>query len=214
MTGWPAALPGLGAGAAVLYLAFWCWAGPSAVKSAVKTLSVGALALAAWIAGAPGLLVAALAFGALGDFCLSRPGERAFLAGLIAFVLAHLAYVPLFLGVPGGSLAALASWRGVALVAFALFALWLARRLWSASGDLRVPVMGYVAIIMCMVGAALGAPRPLLWLGAGLFALSDSVLAAEMFLLSDDHPARRWTPYAIWACYWTAQALFLWAFLP
>ena len=44
------------------------------------------------------------------------------------------------------------------------------------------------------------------------FILSDIVLATESFVLRDDHPARRWTPYAVWPLYWGAQAGFWAAF--
>jgi hypothetical protein len=41
---------------------------------------------------------------------------------------------------------------------------------------------------------------------------SDRVLAAETFVLAQDHPLRRITPYAVWPLYWGAQAGFLAAF--
>lgn len=208
-------LAGFGAAAAVLYLLAFCWAGASTVKSLVKTAAVGALALAAWIAGAPVLLALALTLGALGDFFLSREGARAFLAGLVAFAAAHLAFVPLFLTTDGWSAAHYASWRGAAVIAFGLFAVWLARRLLPRTGDLKPAVAVYVAIIYAMVATALGLPQAmhLAIFAAGLFALSDTVLSAELFILDEDHPARRWTPYVIWATYWSAQALFLYVWL-
>lgn len=206
-------LAGAGAVSAVLYLLAFCWAGPSAVKSVVKTVSVGALAAVAWLAGAPWLLALALTLGALGDFFLSRDGDRAFLAGLVAFALAHLAYVPLFLTTPGFDIRAYAGWRGALVVLFTLYAVWLARKLWRGAGDLRGAVMVYIAIILAMVAASLGLPLPIVWAAAGLFALSDTILSAQFFLMREDHPLRTWTSYAIWATYWPAQALFLFAYL-
>ncbi|MFM2356647.1 MAG: hypothetical protein RLZZ528_2383, partial [Pseudomonadota bacterium] len=54
----------------------------SAVRAAVKTVPVAALAAAGAASGAPGLIVAGLALGAAGDLFLALRGERAFLAGM------------------------------------------------------------------------------------------------------------------------------------
>jgi uncharacterized membrane protein YhhN len=44
------------------------------------------------------------------------------------------------------------------------------------------------------------------------FMASDITLAFETFVLAEDHPARRATPYMVWPLYWGAQAAFLLAF--
>ncbi|HHL22192.1 MAG TPA: lysoplasmalogenase, partial [Aliiroseovarius sp.] len=89
------ALLAAGLVAALVYLV-WVGRGASAGRSVLKTVPLAAFALWAWLADAPGLLVVALVLSALGDLALSRPGERAFLAGLVAFAFAHVAYVVLF----------------------------------------------------------------------------------------------------------------------
>ena len=200
---------GIGAAAALAYLAL-CRAGPSPGRSLVKTTAVGALALAAWLWSAPGLLVLALALGALGDLALSRPGERAFLAGLGAFLLAHVLYALLMLEGPRASpgparLAAMALLAGLALG--------LGWRLFRAAGALRWPVAAYVAVIAAMGLVALGSALPLAVAGALLFVASDAVLGVETFLLPPEAPARRWTGPLLWALYWSAQACLLAAFV-
>ena len=72
----------------------WCvLSPPSEPAMLTKTAAVAALALAGRLGGVPTLIVAGLALGACADFCLSRPGKVAFLAGMGAFGLGHLAYV-------------------------------------------------------------------------------------------------------------------------
>lgn len=196
---------------AVLALWFglaYCYRGPSWPKSVIKTASVAGLSLAAFWAGAPPMLGLALGLGALGDFCLSRAGKPAFLAGLVAFALAHLAYAVLLH--QSGAVAALTPAVGLML----LLAAGMGLVLFAHAGPLRWPVVGYVAIIAGMAVLALGLP-PVLWLGvvaALCFVLSDAVLGLELFVLGPAHPLRRVTPFVVWGAYWTAQLLFLLAF--
>lgn len=86
---------------------------PSWTRSLHKALALAFFALAAWLAGAPALLVVALGLSVIGDFTLSRPGARAFLAGMLAFTLVHVAYIalmlPLWSRLSAGATAALAA---------------------------------------------------------------------------------------------------------
>ncbi|MDK3016121.1 lysoplasmalogenase family protein [Pseudodonghicola flavimaris] len=192
---------------------------PNALRSAIKTLAVAPLALLAALSGAPALLILALTLCTLGDLALSRPGDRAFLLGGLAFAAGHLSYVALFLGHPAAAPALLAQpERVAALIALAALGLGLAAILLPRAGGLRALVAVYIPVILTMTAAALSLPgdgRLTLVLPAALaFLLSDTILAAEVFLMSPDHPGRRWAPYAIWPLYWAAQAGFLAAFLP
>lgn len=209
----------LAASMALLYLLFFCHRGPSGVKTAVKTLSVAALALAALSGGGPLWLIVALALCALGDLLLSRPGERAFLTGVGAFALGHLAYVALFLSTPGAGMFRLSFGPypfGIAILC--LYGVAMMAALYRRAGDLRFAVMGYVPIILGMGVAAMTVPAlgPLAWVlpAALLFMLSDSVLASELFLLPEGHPARRFTPFLVWGAYWLAQLGFTLAYMP
>lgn len=87
----PVLLP-IAAAAALAYAVLRHRPEGDALRSLVKTASVACLALAALAAGAPPAIAAGLALGALGDWFLSRPGDRAFLAGMAAFGAGHLAY--------------------------------------------------------------------------------------------------------------------------
>lgn len=204
------------AGAIAATLAYWPLVRrpPSVWRSVLKTLSVACLAAVAGQAGQP-VLALALAFCALGDLMLSRAGEAAFMAGVGAFALGHLAYLALFLVQPlsdPGLLLALPQVAGLAVLA--LLGAAMARLILPRAGNLRIPVALYIPIILAMGLAALTLGQPLVVLAAALFILSDSVLALETFVIPQDNPAHRWLGPAVWPLYWGAQALFVIALIP
>jgi uncharacterized membrane protein YhhN len=148
--------------------------------------SAGCLALAG-AAGADGPLgaglVLALAASFVGDLALLSADRRWFLAGLGAFLLAHLAYLWTFLQLPAsGPRAAVAA---CALVPFAAgVATWLRPHV---PDRMRVPVAAYVVAICAMTGAAVAAsagpwPAPLLPVAAGSFVFSDLCVARQRFV--------------------------------
>ncbi|MFS4439251.1 lysoplasmalogenase family protein [Paracoccaceae bacterium GXU_MW_L88] len=187
--------------AALLFGLRYAVAGPSAAKSMVKTVSTAGLALAGVLADAPPLIVAGLAFGALGDLALSRPGERAFLAGMAAFALGHLFYAVEMINLS----------RGVAIApAAALLLLAASTEFWLAphTGTVRWPVRLYVAVITLMGLAALTLPLGPMQIGAALFILSDLLLALHLFVITEGASHRR-LALALWPAYWLGQALIL-----
>lgn len=149
------------------------------------------LCMALWVALLPGrdryhlAIVAGLLFSALGDVLLALD-ESAFVFGLLAFLVAHLAYVVAFLA----DCRRLAPWRaaityGYGAVAFGVLA--TAGEL----GAMQIPVALYVVVISTMLWRAAarqgapGVPRrsgQLGLIGAILFAASDSVLAFNLFV--------------------------------
>lgn len=195
---------------AFLYFFIYCVRPVSLLKSCIKTASVLALSLAAYWAHAPGALVAALALSALGDWLLSRGSEGAFLAGVGAFAAAHLAYVWLMMAVRGFEF--VLGWPAVVLLGLGAVMVVVMFRF---AGALRWPVLGYVAVILLMGVTAFGLPQDyaLELIAALVFVASDTVLAFELFVLPKDSPVRAATPYLVWGLYWTAQMLFLVAFV-
>jgi len=194
--------------AALAYLLVWCFRTSSLAKTVVKTVSVGALAFAAMLLEAPILLITALALGALGDFFLSRDGDRAFLFGLIVFAIAHLSYVALF--IQQGAMPSLS--MGAALLS--VFAVIYAAILFQHAGELRWPVVCYVAIIAVMSICALNSITFIGMVAAFFFILSDTILGAQIFLMSEKSRLNFAPSVLIWGTYWTAQLLFLLAFAP
>lgn len=164
--------------------------------------------LAAWI-------VAGLALGAVGDVALMFESERGFLAGLVAFLLGHVAYVVGLAHVqPPG--AWLDGTMRIAAPAAVLVALVVLRWLWPRLGAMRVPVIAYVAVISTMLigglavtltgGAASADARHLLTAGAVLFFASDLAVAREKFVGRDP-----WNRTIGLPVYYGAQVLFAWA---
>lgn len=187
---------------------------PTPGRALVKTAAVASLAAGAVALGAPGLLVAALALSSLGDWFLAGEGEPRFLAGLVSFLIAHLALIALFWSFGMAPAAALAvAWRVAAALAGVGLGLAMLVWLWPSLGAMRAPVAVYTAAIVGMVVSALllGAQ----WLaipGAFAFAVSDSCLAAGKFRLRGGWLAERALPAAVWWLYWAAQAMIFAAF--
>lgn len=197
-------LMGVAAGLAVVFGAGYCWRDEASWhRSAIKTGAMAGLAAAGVALGAPFWVVMGLALGALGDFCLSRPGTVAFLAGMGAFAAGHMAYAVYFWHV--GPVPPLFVPLSVALLALvATTELWLAPH----TGALRWPVRGYVVVITVMGIAALAQPVPLILIGAGLFIVSDVLLALALFVV----PAASWhwvLAVTVWSAYWLGQFLIL-----
>ncbi|MCB1382434.1 MAG: lysoplasmalogenase [Notoacmeibacter sp.] len=201
--------------AALVYL-FLLEAPVSWRRTVAKTLSTALLALVAFHAGGPWLLVAALGLSALGDFCLAHDGPKAFLGGLAAFLLAHLTYVALFLthdtqAASALPVALLTGPMAAAVAALAgLFAVFMAIRLMPVlPPDMKLPVALYMAAIFAMAATAAFFQPVLAVLGAIAFMASDSVLAAGRFLMEADDPRHRPAAIFVWVSYFAAQVMLL-----
>lgn len=146
-----------------------------------------------------------LVLSLLGDVALLWPREG-FLPGLIAFLLAHLAYIAAFC-VPV-RLAA----RPLVFVVYAAIAALILSQLWAGvPGALRAPVVAYV---MCL--ATMASQAGVWWrvaagrtdaalarhaaIGGALFMVSDSLLAINKFAVP-----LPLAPMWILLSYWVAQ---------
>ncbi len=173
----------------------------SAWRSFWKTLPVAIMALFVLATGGGWLLGLALILSAVGDYFLSREASR-FTLGLVSFLLAHLLYIWLFWQIIA---AADFGWGQGAMLAYALA---YGAYLWPRAGEFRVPVLAYVLVITVMVSLALWLPAGygLVLLGSLAFALSDSVLALEMFVVSNAK-AKIGLSRIVWVSYIAAQGL-------
>ena len=166
------------------------WAALNYVCKPLLLLSLGLYYYRAAPRPAP-LVLAALALSWLGDVLLLFQDGRPlfFMGGLGAFLGAHACYIGAYRqhqwAGPGRPL----GWRmGVGLpVVVAGVALLAA--LAPGLGALRLPVMAYAAVLVLMVLAAVyragrTTPASFAWVGAGagLFMVSDSLLALNKFL--------------------------------
>lgn len=190
----------------------------------VKGLVCPLLACQAWLwqatlgRRAARLLVLALLFSAAGDIFLALDRVRLFVPGLASFLLAHLAYLALFLGQRARPFrpvsAQLAPVQSAAMTGLLVYGCIMLAWLWPALGPLRLPVCLYIAAILTMGLAAIALPPALppalaggrLWvaLGALSFIFSDSLIAIDKFLLP-----LTWGGPAIWISYVLAQLLIL-----
>ena len=167
-------IPGLSVAASLAYLLVPSDA-PVVLVVVLKGLSVSLLGVVA-LQARQWLLSLALLLSSLGDVVLAC-GREYFVAGLAAFLCAHVVYIALFVrrGTSGGGLAFAAC---VAIFGLA-FGAWLSPSL----GALRVPVFCYIGAIVGMVASASRADYGNRWVLAGaiLFLISDSLLGAGRF---------------------------------
>jgi uncharacterized membrane protein YhhN len=183
--------------------------------------SLGFIAVALAGGGATGgdygpWILVGLIFGAGGDVALMFEGDRAFLAGLVSFLIGHLAYVVAFAHVvPVGA------WATAPAIAPVVGAAVVAVYLWPHLGKMKLPVVVYVLVITAMAIGALAAVTTgerrlldddaalLLAVGALAFFASDIAVARQTFVASS-FVNRAWGLPA----YYGGQLLLAWSTLP
>ena len=128
------------------------------------------------------LILSALALSWVGDVLLLSARPRLFLAGIGAFLLAHVTFAVAFAQRPVSALG-----LGIALVAMSALGVVVLRWLWPhLSAFFRVAVGAYVAAIvaMCAFAIAVGAASGAWGIAAGAiaFAASDISVARDRFV--------------------------------
>lgn len=159
----------------------------------IVLLGLYALSQRAWLAGA------ALLFCAAGDVLL----ELVFVAGMGAFAVGHIFYVLAFL--EWGRILGPNKRDFPIAVLVVIVSLGLLGWLLPGMGDLLIPALIYQAIITTMVATAFVVKAPMLArLGAVIFMISDTLIAAEKFAGVDVFPG------AVWITYAGAQIMMAW----
>jgi uncharacterized membrane protein YhhN len=153
------------------------WAKPAVMVA----LGAVALALGAADTTSGRWVLAALAFGLVGDLALLGDSEARFLAGLGAFLVGHLAWVAAF--VASGLEEPVLAVVGLVVVVVALV---LGRAIVPGAhreggAALAAPVVAYMAVIAAMALTGWATGLLLVGLGAGLFVVSDTVLGLGRF---------------------------------
>jgi uncharacterized membrane protein YhhN len=136
-----------------------------------------------------GFMVTGFIFCFGGDVFLALPQKKAFLLGLVSFLVGHVFYVIGFFSVAG-----ISGWTWVSLVLTGtisgLFYRWLRTHL----GNMKGPVIAYISVITIMVCAAssvLGASgfnfsgRLMAFAGAVAFYFSDVFVARDRFMKNE-----------------------------
>lgn len=203
-------LPALVVVAAALAIAAALELLPRPLLFAAKPLATLLIIVHAWPRGidAPAarrLVLVGLVLSLAGDVALLWPREG-FLPGLVAFLLAHLAYIAAF------SMPLRFAARPLPFVLYGLVAAAILAGLWEGvPGGLRLPVLAYVACLASMAAQAAGVwlasrggkDEPLARLaaiGGALFMASDALLAINRFAVP-----LPLSPLWILATYWAAQ---------
>ncbi|MCP4070843.1 MAG: lysoplasmalogenase [Hyphomicrobiales bacterium] len=196
---------------AIVYGLFWLSQATSWTRTVFKTLPVALLTLTAWIGGQPMLLIAALGLSAVGDAFLSTKGEKSFLAGLGAFLTAHLAYIALFLLKPASNSISSGTYYAVWTLTCLLIVLALIS-LWRHLARMKIPVLIYTLIIGAMnITAWTTGQNSLLLVGVGFFLFSDLLLAHRIFVWQEGK-IKRMASFAVWYSYFAAQLIILHSF--
>ncbi len=206
-------LAGLGAAAAAIYGLFYLKRRESLGRAALKALFMVALAAAFQSAGAPGIVLLALAAAAIGDFVLAFDNKSILPLGILAFLICQLAYLYFFwthreMGAAFEPSVLRYGAMAVVLATAIGFLVWMGPKL----GPMAAAVIPYAIAICAMACAALMLP----WrgwpamIGVASFLTSDFVLSAELFRLAPNDPARRITVPVVWWTYAAAQLLIAW----
>lgn len=172
-----------------------------AAKPVVMAALVGvAASLAAADESQRLLFVVALLFSLAGDVYLMADGDR-FVDGLVAFLLAHVAYVT---GLAGDVVGVVP--LAVAVAAVTVVGLPFARRLVAAvrrgpTPGLAGSVIAYAVALGSLLAVAIATGDVAAAGGALLFAVSDTILGWRRFVAS-----RAWMPVAVMVTYHLGQA--------
>jgi uncharacterized membrane protein YhhN len=161
--------------------------GEARLKAVAKPLASAsflacALAAGAWQSPYGTWVLVGLTLSSIGDVCLLSREKRPFKAGLIAFLLAHVAY-------GGAFLASGVAPRSAALATVVVLAPALVTTRWllpHVDGPMKRPVATYIVVISGMLvlgaGAFASSGRPVLLVAPLLFYLSDLAVARDRFV--------------------------------
>jgi uncharacterized membrane protein YhhN len=155
-----------------------------AVEQVAKPAYVILLGAFAWLLHAEQavsgiFLLAALGFCLVGDVLLLSDSDRAFGLGLVAFLLAHLAFLSAIVCMPRAD----PIWPGVA-VTLVVVLLLVALVFWPlARRDMGegLPPTIYALVLGAFVTVAWWSGHILVGIGASLFLVSDGLLAVQRF---------------------------------
>jgi uncharacterized membrane protein YhhN len=153
------------------------------------------------------IVFAGLVLGAFGDVFLLGRARGFFIAGLVSFLLGHVAYVIAF-----ASLGMDATYAWVTAVAMTAVMVLIARWVFPHAPEMRGPIAAYMLVIGLMCVAALGAAGEgapwMVPVGALMFTASDIGVVRDRFV------SRGFENRAIGLpLYYAAQLLIAWSII-
>lgn len=162
------------------------WRGRFALCAAGKPVAslgflVAAMGFGAFESGYGRVIFAGLVLGALGDVFLLGRARGFFVAGLVSFLLGHVAYVVAF-----ASLGVDTVWALITTVVMTVIMVLIARWVFPHATEMRGPIAAYMLVIGLMCVAAVGAAgKGAPWMvpvGALLFTASDIGVVRDRFV--------------------------------
>lgn len=151
------------------------------------------------------IILLGLILGAIGDVCLLGRAKQYFIAGLVSFLLGHVAYVVAFASLPLSATHALAAAVVMAVVMF-----FVGRWVFPHAPEMRVPIGIYMLVIALMCVAAIGAGAAgapwMIPVGAVMFTASDIAVVRDRFV-TKGFVNRAWGL----PLYYAAQLLIAWS---
>jgi uncharacterized membrane protein YhhN len=130
-------------------------------------------------------IILGLFFSYGGDIALMFKSRRAFMMGLVLFLIAHVVYSSVFTVYSG-----FVKWDLISALILILLAIIIYFYLYSGLGKMKFPVLIYVLIISFMMNRAISTfsgkffnetQAFIISIGAGLFYISDLILAINKF---------------------------------
>ncbi|RLB39420.1 MAG: lysoplasmalogenase [Deltaproteobacteria bacterium] len=162
------------------------WKGSPGLRAAAKPFAslgfiVAAIGFGALESHYGNIVLVGLILGAIGDVCLLGQAKQYFIAGLVSFLLGHVAYVVAFSSLPISVPPAL-----MAAAAMAAIMAMMARWVFPHAPDMRVPIGIYMLVIaaMCVVAVGAGAAGApwMIPVGAVMFTASDIAVVRDRFV--------------------------------
>lgn len=121
---------------------------------------------------------AALVLSMIGDVLLIPKSKSIFKAGVLVFLLAHVAYVFAFFAKPLSYVHA-----AVAAAVLAVVGVTIARKILpGVSRELKIPVVAYMLVISTMVAFSIATQNAVIITAAVMFYASDLCVARERFV--------------------------------
>jgi len=123
-----------------------------------------------------------LMFSTFGDFFLDYDAINWFIFGLASFLVAHIFYIISFTPLSAIKIKA----RLMIVVAYIIFGLFIFNLISNNLGDLFIPVLIYMTVLLLMAVSTLLSYKSNKWLiiGGVSFVVSDSILGINKFYLS------------------------------
>ena len=191
-------------------LLFGEWKDRPAVRAVSKPFAslgfiVAAIGFGALESRYGNIILIGLILGAVGDVCLLGKAKKFFIAGLVSFLLGHVAYVVAFSSLPISTPQALIAAAVMAAVMAAI-----ARWVFPHAPDMRVPIGIYMLVIAAMCAVAIGAGAAgapwMIPVGAVMFTASDIAVVRDRFV-APGFVNRLWGL----PLYYAAQLLIAWS---